>query len=104
MRVSTYVTDAPEQERFEARDGDADGELAGFLTYQLTGNIIVFTHLDISPVYDGRGIGDALARAAMDDAVARRRTVVPMCSFLAEWLHGHPEYKKIVAPGTKKIK
>ncbi|HEV7898701.1 MAG TPA: GNAT family N-acetyltransferase [Planosporangium sp.] len=102
--MSTYVTDAPERERFEARNSDADQELAGFMTYQLTGNIIVFTHMDISPAYDGMGVGDALARAAMDDASAQRRTVVPICSFLAEWLTRHPEYNKIVAPATKKIK
>jgi predicted GNAT family acetyltransferase len=102
--VPIQVTDAPERERFEARDSDADQELAGFMTYQLTGNVIVFTHLDISPVYDGRGVGDALARAAMDDAGDRRRTVVPICPFLAEWLTRHREYSKIVAPSTKKLR
>jgi predicted GNAT family acetyltransferase len=102
--VSIHVTDVPERERFEARDGDADQALAGFMTYQLTGNVIVFTHVDISPGYDGKGVDDALARTAMDDAAARSRTVVPICPFLAQWLTGHRQYNKIVAPSTKKIK
>ncbi|GAA1822927.1 N-acetyltransferase [Planosporangium flavigriseum] len=102
--MSIHVEDAPERERFEVRDGDADQALAGFMTYQVTGNIIVFTHVDVSPGYEGRGVDDALARAAMDDAVARRRTVVPISPFLAEWLTGHREYNKIVAPGTRKIR
>jgi predicted GNAT family acetyltransferase len=102
--VSINVTDVPERERFEARDSDADQALAGFLTYQLTGNVIAVTHVDISPGYDGKGVDDALARAVMDDARVRRRTVVPINPFLAEWLARHPEYNKIVAPATKKIK
>jgi predicted GNAT family acetyltransferase len=102
--VSIHVEDVPERERFEARDSDADQALAGFMTYQLTGNIIAFTHMDIAPEYDGKGVDDALARAAMDDAAARRRTVVPICPFLAGWLTRHREYNKIVAPSTRKIK
>jgi predicted GNAT family acetyltransferase len=102
--VPIQVTDVPERERFEARDSDADQVLAGFMTYQLTGNIVAFTHLDISPGYEGRGVDEALARTAMDDAGARRRTVVPISPFLAEWLTRHREYNKIVAPATKKIK
>jgi predicted GNAT family acetyltransferase len=102
--VSIHVTDVAERERFEARDADADQALAGFMTYQLTGNVVVFTHLDTAPEYDGRGIGDMLARAVMDDARARGRTVVPICPFLADWLTRHAEYRKIVAPSTKKIK
>jgi predicted GNAT family acetyltransferase len=102
--VSIQVTDAPERERFEARDSGADQTLAGFMTYQLTGDIIAFTHVDVTPGYEDSGVDGALARAAMDDARARRRTVVPICASLAEWLAGHPEYKKIVAPSTKRIK
>ncbi|NJC73120.1 N-acetyltransferase [Planosporangium thailandense] len=98
------VTDVPERERFEARDSDADDALAGFLTYQVTGAVIAVTHLDVSPGYDGSGVDDALARAAMDDARARRRTVVPIGPFLVDWVARHPEYRSIVAPGTKKIK
>jgi predicted GNAT family acetyltransferase len=102
--VSIEVSDAPERERFEARDSDADQALAGFMTYQLTGNIIAFTHVDVSPGYEGGGVNDALARAAMDDARTRGRTVVPICPSLAEWLTRHREYDKIVAPSTRKMK
>jgi predicted GNAT family acetyltransferase len=104
VRVSIDVTDVPDRERFEARDSDGDQALAGFMTYQLTGRIIAVTHLDVSPGYEERSVGDLLARAVMDDARSRTRTVVPICPFLAEWVSRHREYNNLVAPSTKKMK
>ncbi|WFE99258.1 GNAT family N-acetyltransferase [Micromonospora sp. WMMD964] len=96
------VTDAPERERFEARD--ETGAVAGFVTYQLTGSIIAYTHTEVDPAFEGAGVGSTLARAVMDDARARRRTVVPICPFLADWLVKHQEYEGIVVRSTRKIK
>ena len=96
------VTDVPDRDRFEARD--EAGELAGVLTYQLTGAIIAYTHTQVDPRFEGQGAGSALARAAMDDARAKNRTVVPICPFLRGWLDEHPEYEKIAARSTRKIK
>jgi uncharacterized protein len=100
--VSFTVTDVPERERFEARD--EAGALAGRLTYQLTGAIVVYTHTEVDPQFEGRGAGSALARAAMDDARAKGRTVVPICPFLSGWLDEHREYEALVARSTRKIK
>ncbi|MBM7075036.1 MULTISPECIES: GNAT family N-acetyltransferase [Micromonospora] len=96
------VTDVPDRERFEARD--ETGALAGLVTYQLTGAIIAYTHTEVDPAFEGRGVGSTLARAVMDDARARGRTVVPICPFLADWLGRHPEYADIVARSTRRIK
>ncbi len=96
------VTDVPGRERFEARD-EADA-LAGVLTYQLTGAIIAYTHTQVDPAFEGRGVGSALARAAMDDAREKSRMVVPICPFLSGWLDQHREYEKIVARSTRKVK
>ena len=93
------MTDVPEKERFEARD--VAGELAGVLTYQLTGPIIAYTH---TRSFEGHGAGSALAEAAMEDAKAKGRTVVPICPFLSEWLTKHPRYENLVARSTRKIK
>jgi uncharacterized protein len=100
--VEFTVTDAPERERFEARD--EAGELAGIVTYQLTDNIIVYTHTEVKPAYEGQGVGSRLARAVMEDAVAKGRTVVPVCPFLSEWLTKHHEYDSVVARTTRRVK
>ncbi|MFC0033970.1 GNAT family N-acetyltransferase [Micromonospora chaiyaphumensis] len=96
------VTDVPERERFEARD--ETGTTAGLVTYQLTGNIIAYTHTEVAPEFEGQGVGSLLARAVMDDARANGRTVVPICPFLSSWLEKHPEYDGIVARSTRKVR
>jgi predicted GNAT family acetyltransferase len=96
------VTDVPERDRFEARD--ETGTTAGLVTYQLTGNIIAYTHTEVAPEFEGQGVGSLLARAVMDDARANQRTVVPICPFLSAWLEKHPEYDDIVARSTRKVK
>ena len=100
--VTITVQDVPERERFEARDDS--GALTGFVTYQLTGSVIVYTHTEVDPVFQGQGIGSTLARAVMDDAKARGRTVVPICPHVSAWLDKHHEYDPIVARRTKKVK
>jgi predicted GNAT family acetyltransferase len=96
------VTDAPGRERFEAHDGD--GNLAGFVTYQLTGDVIAYTHTETEPGYEGKGVASTLARAVMDDARDRGRTVVPICPFIHSWLDKHLEYEPIVARTTRKVR
>jgi predicted GNAT family acetyltransferase len=100
--VTFTVTDVPDKERFEARD--EAGALAGVLTYQLTGAIVAYTHTKVEAAFEGGGAGSALARAAMDDARAKSRTVVPICPFVSGWLERHPEYEDILARSTRKIK
>src|SRR5450759_2488169 len=57
------VTDNPVAERFEAH---IDGRLAGFADYQLTDALIVFTHTEVDPAFEGQGVGSAIARFALD--------------------------------------
>jgi predicted GNAT family acetyltransferase len=96
------ITDVLEKGRFEARD--ETGALAGVLTYQVTGPIVVYTHTKVDPAFEGRGVGGELARAAMEDARSKGRTVVPMCPFVSSWLDKHPEYESLVARSTRRIK
>jgi uncharacterized protein len=100
--VTFTVTDEPERDRFEARD--EAGTLAGVLTYQLTGAIIVYTHTKIEPAFAGQDVEPTLVQAAMDDARAKSRTVVPICPTVKGWLDQHPAYEKSVARSTRKIK
>jgi len=100
--VAISVTDVPDRERFEAHD--ESGELAGIMTYQLTGNIIAYTHTEVFAEFEGKGVGSLIARSVMDDARARGRTVVPICPFLVKWLGKHQEYEGIVVRTTKKVR
>ena len=95
------VLDVPEKDRYEALDGDT---LLGVMTYQITGNIIAITHTETDAAAEGKGVGSTLARYAMQDALTRGRTVVPICPFLSGWLDRHHEYDQIVARQHRRVK
>ena len=77
--------------------GEVDGELAGFAEYQLTDELVVFTHTEVDPAYEGRGVGGALARFALDDVQAQgTRKVLPICPFIKAWIGKHPDYIPLV--------
>lgn len=89
------VRSNPDQHRYEAVIGD---EVAGFAAYELTDTLITFTHTEVDDVYEGQGVGSALARHALDDVRADgSRTVRPDCPFIKEWIERHPEYADLVA-------
>jgi predicted GNAT family acetyltransferase len=89
MTVSVAVADAGERSRFEAH---VDGALAGFAEYQRTDHLVAYTHTEVDPAFEGRGVGSALARAALDDARRRALPVLATCPFIARWMGRHPEY------------
>lgn len=90
------VRHEPEQHRYAAY---LDGALAGFADYRLeeAPARIVFTHTEVDPGFEGRGVGSALARAALDDVrAAGERGVVPQCPFIRGWIEKHPDYADLV--------
>ncbi|MDT8915903.1 GNAT family N-acetyltransferase [Amycolatopsis sp. PS_44_ISF1] len=95
----TRVVRHDERSRYELF---ADGELAGFARYAERGNQTVFTHTEIDEAFGGRGLGQVLAKAALDDVVERGRVIVAVCPFIAGYLKRHPGYQDHVrrAEGT----
>jgi uncharacterized protein len=87
------VTDNAGQERFEIA---ADGALAGFTAYRRRPGLIAFTHTEIDPAFEGRGLGGRLVRAALDDARANDLLVLPFCPFTNAYIQRHPEYADLV--------
>lgn len=74
-----------------------DGEVAGFAEFQLTDELIVFTHTEVDSAFEGQGVGSALAQFALDDVKADgRRKVLPLCPFIKAWIGRHPDYVSLV--------
>ena len=74
-----------------------DDERVGFAEYQLTDQLIVFTHTEVEDKCEGMGVGSALARAALDDVRADgNRKVLPLCPFIKGWIEHHPDYQDLV--------
>ncbi len=99
--LPTTVTDAPASSRYEVRDGE--GHLAGFAAYQRADHLVVLTHTEVDPAFEGRGVGSALVRGALDDLRARGVPVLPLCPFVRAFLGRHPEYQDVLyaAPASR---
>jgi predicted GNAT family acetyltransferase len=92
--VNYLVTDEPARRRFEILVDDA---LAGFTTYHLRGEVLVFTHTEVDARYQGKGTGSALIRGTLDELRRRGDRVEPRCPFMAAFIDRHPEYADLVA-------
>ncbi|HJE61217.1 MAG TPA: N-acetyltransferase [Nocardiopsis listeri] len=91
--MATEVKDVPENNRYVIT---SDGEEAGFAEYILTDTMITFTHTEVDPAFEGKGVGGTLVREALDDVRARGLSVLPMCPFVKAWIARHPEYTDLV--------
>ncbi len=88
--MTADVQNAPDRNRYEITQ---DGALAGFAEYQLIrGDRVVFTHTEIDPAFGGQGLGTVLVAGALADARDRELQIVPLCPFVAKYVHEHPEY------------
>ena len=90
----TEVRHDPLSRRYEAVD---DGNVIGFAAYQLTDELVVFTHTEVEPAFEGKGVAGALARHALDEVADEgSRKVMPLCPFIKAWIQRHPDYKPLV--------
>jgi predicted GNAT family acetyltransferase len=88
------VVDAPERERFEIPSGD---ELSGFTSYRRRGGLIAFTHTEVAPEFEGKGVAGRLVAGALHAARADGLAVLPFCPFVAGYIAKHPdEYVDLV--------
>jgi predicted GNAT family acetyltransferase len=90
--VELTLTDA--RGRLEAR---ADGELLGWLELERSPGRLVLVHTEVRPAAEGRGVGSALLRAALERARDDGDRVVPRCPFARTWIERHPGYADLVA-------
>lgn len=87
------VADVPARYRFEAR---VDGEVAGIAQYLRRPGRVIFTHTEVLPAFEGRGVGSVLAKGALDAVRAAGARVEPRCPFIAAYIRRHKEYADLV--------
>jgi predicted GNAT family acetyltransferase len=89
------VTNNQAARRYEAHIGT---ELVGLTTYLLDQDRVVFTHAEVYPKWEGRGVGSALARGALDDVIGQGKLITPKCPFVVDYVKRHPSYLEHVDP------
>jgi hypothetical protein len=88
--MASEVIHDPTMHRYELL---VDGVQAGIADYQLRDDAIVFVHTEIDPNFRGQGLGDELARGALN--LVRAETgarVVAKCEFIDRFITDNPEY------------
>ena len=94
------VRDNAEKHRFEIDLGD--GSLA-IAQYTLPEGKIMFTHTEVPPAHEGKGVGSALIRFALASARTRGLKVIPICPFFAAYIKQHPEEQDLLDPAYRKL-
>ena len=93
------VQNNQDESRFEVRTGD---DIA-FLEYDLEDGKIYFTHTEVPPAFEGKGIGKALAIAALEFARGENLEVIPRCRFVASFIKKNPEYVELVPESSRSL-
>jgi len=93
MADGIVVVDNAVESRFEVL---VDGKVAGFAQYRLRPTSIVFTHTEVLPGYQGKGLAATLIGQALDMSRDTGLEVVPSCPYVAKYIAEHPEYADLV--------
>ena len=84
----------PDEQRFVVREPEGEAEL----TYTLPERgVIDLQHTSADDALRGRGVGEALVRAALGHARRAHLRVIPSCRFVRHWLSRHPEEQDVLA-------
>jgi glutathione peroxidase len=89
---------------YNLRDNAAEGRFeldvtggTAFITYWLRGNVVIMLHAEVPRELRGQGVGARLVKEALELVRSRNQTVNPRCSFVATYIHRHPEFRSLVA-------
>jgi hypothetical protein len=90
---ASAVRDNPAHGRYELI---VDGETA-VMDYRMSGDVLTITHTGVPRALEGRGIGSALVKGALDQIRARNLKIVVLCWFVDGFIDRHPEYATLRA-------
>ena len=99
MTASTTDGRPIEVARDDARNrytGTVDGIVAGLAEFIPAPEVVVFTHTETDPAFEGQGVASQVVRWALDDVRARGLRVVPVCPFVKGYIERHSEYADLV--------
>lgn len=95
----TIVGDVRNNENVSQYELEVDG-MTAIAVYQRGAAAITFTHTEVPPALEGRGIASQLIKAALADARLRDLKVVPQCEFVASYIDQHPQEQDLLATGA----
>lgn len=91
--MSYDIRNNEQESRFETT---VEGKTA-FAAYYRDAGKITFTHTEVPPELEGRGIAGAIVKHALDEARQNNLGVVAQCAYVAAYVKRHPEYQDLLA-------
>lgn len=89
------VEHCPDSKRYEAM---LDGEVAGYISYELGDGVIDLQHTIVDDKFGGRGVGGALASGTINQIRDQGDLkIIPTCPFIKKWFARHPDYAGLLA-------
>ena len=96
----TEVRKNAQRDRYEIL---VDGGVIGFAEYREVRDSVLMPHTEISKAHEGEGLGNELVEFALKDIQAAGKHVIPMCPFIAAYIHRHPDYIELVQPAQRSM-
>ena len=94
-RTANEVRDNKQEGRFEL--ALEDGQTA-YVSYEEAGEgVLALTHTEVPAEFEGKGIGGALVKGALDIVREAKLKIEPVCPFVSVYVRRHPEYGALVA-------
>ena len=92
------IRDNPEKHRFEIDLGEGSFAIG---EYTVAAGRIMFTHTEVPPEHEGKGLGTLLIRHGLAEARRRGLKVIPICPFFAAYIKKHPEEQDLLDDGWR---
>lgn len=77
------------------------GEVAAFADYEMQADGVRFSHTEVLPKFEGKGVASKLAKFSLADVRAKGLQVIPACDFIAGYIGKHPEYLDLVSEESR---
>lgn len=90
---SRSVVDNTAQRRYELPTAAG----MAFIDYRRAAGVVTMTHAEVPAALEGRGIGSALVKGALEQVRNQHEKVVPLCPFVAVYIRRHQEYADLLA-------
>lgn len=85
-------------QRYEAV---VQGQVVAHADYRLQDGTLRFTHTEVLPQHQGRGLASQLVKFALDDVRARGLQGIALCAFVAAFVRRHREYVELVPQANR---
>lgn len=74
-----------------------EGGQTAYVDYEEAGDgVLALTHTEVPAEFEGKGIGGALVKGALEIVRGEGLKIVPTCQFVSVYLRRHPEYQELV--------